>query len=100
MSRRSSPGWAVKSNCSIVLRAGSFANRRRPLESALRECCDLVGEHVGEELAVGGLIPLGGLQGGGEPVRRGGQPQRVEVLANLLVDRVLAAHLDATASAA
>jgi hypothetical protein len=52
-----------------------------------------VGKQVVQELGVAGLVALGGLEGGGELVGGGPEAEVVQVLAQLLVDRV--GHQDA-----
>jgi hypothetical protein len=47
---------------------GELGKAQSALEPALFDRCDFVGEQVGEELRVGGLLALGGLERGCELV--------------------------------
>jgi hypothetical protein len=66
------------------------------LEAALLDSVDFVGEQVGQELGVGRPLLFGGLQRRREPVGDRGQPQVVQVPAQLLVDGV--GHQQATSA--
>ena len=66
------------------------------LQAALLDRLDLMVEQVVQELGVGRLVALGRLERSGELVGDGGEPQVVQVPAQLLVDGV--GHQDATSA--
>ncbi len=90
----------MKSNCSSVLRAGSLREPRATLELALLDGLDLGGEQTDEELRVAGLLALGVREGAGELVGDRGELEVVQVLAQLLVERVVTHRPAASASRA
>ena len=79
------PGWAVKSNCSSVLRGGSFGEPHPAGELALLGRVDLDLEQVVQELGVARLVLLGVLERGGELVGGRGELEVGEMLAEVLV---------------
>ena len=87
--RRSSDGWALKSNSSSVLVEGNPASRSRLARRRSLGRVDLDVEQVVQELGVAGLGLLRGFERGGELLGRGGELEVGEVAAQLLVGGVL-----------
>ena len=87
--RRSSDGWAVKSNSSSVLVDGEAGEPQAAGEAAFAGRVDLDVEQVVQELGVAGLGLLGLLERGGQLLGCGGELEVGEVAAQLLVGGVL-----------
>jgi hypothetical protein len=71
----STPGWAVKSKSSIAYDAGSDANRHNPRVPARVDGGDLDAGQLSSTVIGDSRWSRGGVEDGGQRLRRSGQPQ-------------------------